>query len=803
VPIRFQTTRDNFLFRSFSLLFALLQTVLTVLFGCLFILIASEEVSAKPAYTIRPPQPWVRAIDLESEVISRSGPAASTFLLDDHQIKLSEKTAERYYHQVQKVETAAGLSDLSQLRFYFEPSFQQLAIHFIRIRRNGALIDALKPSEIKVIQQEEELNQQLYNGTLAALMFLNDLRVGDIVDYAYTVSGENPVLGGRFAETLYLADRQPIQHLHFRLLSPSGRMLAIKNSNIEIAPRVQSLGSDSEYIWERREVAAINVEDGTPDWFNPYPTVSLSEFRSWSDVVQWALPLYGSTNPMPPELISKIQEWRKDYESPEQRAVPALRFVQDEIRYLGIELGRYSHQPTSPARVFARRFGDCKDKSLLLATILKSMGIDAAPALVHSSAGRSLDQKQPSPFEFDHVIVQAKMAGKTYWLDPTMSYQRGELDKYYDPNYERALVLRAGTGELEKIPLPSVNSGSIVVKETYEGNNGAGRISLQVNTTYLGAEADTMRYYLSGSTLSELSKTYLNFYGEANPSIKAEGLPQVEDDQITNTILVKEHYLIDGFWKDNKHRFLAEKIYAETGKPSVTQRSMPLSMRYPLSINQTIEVNLSERPNIDPERGTIANDALKFDYSFSTNGNALKLEYSLRTLANFIPVQKVPQHLLVLDRLHNFVGFELTNGPDAFVRFPSERSSGPLDLVVGLIVVVAVIGIVSVFLIRNRLRARSRSKFGKELKAKVGFAPETAIRVSHETDIDPALRQYKCSCGETPYTPESPPERERFTYDGQGLIGIRLHCSGCRRNTDLYFNPRNNQAGESPSLMTT
>src|SRR5688500_15976321 len=159
---------------------------------------------------------------------------------------------------------------------------------------------------------------------------------------------------------------------------------------------------------------------------------------------------------MPPELISKIQKWQTDLQSPEQRTVAALRFVQDEIRYLGIELGRYSHQPTSPAKVFARRFGDCKDKSLLLATLLKSMGVDAVPALVHSSEGKSLDAKQPSPFAFDHVIVQAKPAGKTYWCDTTISYQRGGLHKYYEPPYERALVKRAGTVELEKIPLPSI-----------------------------------------------------------------------------------------------------------------------------------------------------------------------------------------------------------------------------------------------------------------------------------------------------------------------------------------------------------
>jgi transglutaminase-like putative cysteine protease len=101
--------------------------------------------------------------------------------------------------------------------------------------------------------------------------------------------------------------------------------------------------------------------------------------------------------------------------------------VQDEVRYLGIELGTYSHTPTGPSKVFERRFGDCKDKTLLLATVLNELGIDARPALVNTDARRALDGWQPSPYAFDHVIVRAELGGKTYWLDPTTPYQRGTL----------------------------------------------------------------------------------------------------------------------------------------------------------------------------------------------------------------------------------------------------------------------------------------------------------------------------------------------------------------------------------------
>lgn len=782
------------------------RAAITALFSCLLLMTAGQRAFAKPSFAVRAPQSWVRTIDSKSDTTGELTPASSssTFLLDDHQTKVSEKSVERFYHHVQRIDTAAGLDDVSQLKFYFEPSYQQLTIHFIRIKRDHALIDALRPSEIKVIQQEESLNQQLYNGTLAALVFLNDLRVGDIVDYAYTVSGENPVLGGRFADSFYLADDQPIQHLSQRLVWPSKRSLSLKYANIEIAPQVNRVGDESEYVWERHSVNAVSVDDEIPNWYNPYPSVSLSEFQTWGDVTHWALPLYGATSLDAPELTARIEKWKTELASPEQRTVAALRFVQDEIRYLGIELGRYSHQPTLPGKVFARRFGDCKDKSMLLTAILKSMDIDAAPALVNSTGGRSLDDRQPSPFAFDHVIVQTKIAGKTYWFDPTISYQRGGLDKYYDPEYERALVLRADTSQLEKIPVPGAGSGAIIMAEKYDGSGSSGPITLVVRSAFLGAEADNMRYYLSGVSLAELKKTYLNFYADSNPSIKAVGLPRIEDDQSSNTLVLTEQYVIDEFWKNTSHRFVADRIYSELDKPGVSQRSMPLRVRYPLSITQTIEINLSERYQVTLDRGTFSDEALQFDYAYSVEGNVIKLEYSLKTLADSIPSERVPQHLLVLDRIREYVGFELTNGPRGISSYPTRRSTpsaGVVDALGGLVLLLILL-IAGIFMIRRRLKRGSRIQLGGEIKAKPGATHETAIRLNGEGDLDSFLRGYKCDCEHHPYKPDSPDLRERFTYDGRRLVGIRLHCERCLKNHDLYLDVGSDQIEGLATLQT-
>ncbi|MDX6303448.1 MAG: hypothetical protein QOI77_417, partial [Blastocatellia bacterium] len=546
-----------------------------------------ENASAKPSFTVKPPPVWIKAV----QVNTKHGPSdrPSSILLSDQEVRLSAGNVERFYHHAERVEKTAGLETVSKLQFDFEPSYQFLVIHFIKIIRGDQTIEALRPAEIKVIQKEDELNEQLYNGTMEAVAFLNDVRIGDIVDYAYSVTGDNPVFGGRFSERFYLADSEPMSAVSVRVLAPSDRTLHFVASRMKVQPRVTALSSQTEYLWEDSEVPAVDVEDSTPTWFTQLPWVAVSEFQDWPAVVQWALPLYQVNEPLPIELRGRSDAWTTKFARPEQRMVAALRFVQQEIRYLGIELGPYSHQPNPPARTLARRFGDCKDKSLLLSAMLNYMHIDSAIALANSEARHAIDDWQPSPQAFDHVIVQAKVAGKTYWLDATDDSQRGDFEHYYDLPYERALVLRKDTRGLEAIPAPKIDSPTTLVREHYAIKSYEAPVLLTVTSSYQGPEADYQRQRWSRHSATEMGKLFLNYYAEDIPSIKSDGPPQIQDDADSDTIVVTEKYVIDSLWKDQNHYFRGDLVYGELPVPSISKRSMPLAISHPTFMKQIIE----------------------------------------------------------------------------------------------------------------------------------------------------------------------------------------------------------------------
>src|SRR5439155_17166765 len=130
----------------------------------------------------------------------------------------------------------------------FDPSFQRLFIHHIKIQRGSDSIDKLIPATIKMIQQERDLERHIYNGAVSAVIFLEDVRAGDRIDYSYTIRGFNPILGGRYVDSFSSQTTSPIGRNRFRLLWPKDRKVHFQNHGTVLDPQIQQKGSLTEYI---------------------------------------------------------------------------------------------------------------------------------------------------------------------------------------------------------------------------------------------------------------------------------------------------------------------------------------------------------------------------------------------------------------------------------------------------------------------------------------------------------------------------------------------------------------------------
>ncbi len=348
---------------------------------------------------VTPAPDWVTRIPIASSPADAVSAADGIVeeLVDD-EIRVGA-AIERYRHRVQKLTSTAGVEIAGQVEISFDPSYEHLSLHSLVIGRGDQRIDALKRASIRVLQQESDLDEQVYNGALTALVVVKDLRVGDTLDLEYTLTGANPVFGGRLVDSELLASPHGAERLRVRLLTPAGRSIAARTVGIDLAPSERVSEGLRELVWERRAVPPARLDDQVPSWFVAYPYLSFSELPTWGDVARWATPLFAEATAPAPAVTAKAAEIAASSGSAEERALAALRFVQDDVRYLGIEMGANSHRPHDATQVLEQRFGDCKDKAVLLVSLLRALGLEAEPALVDAGGRARLVE---APISFRH-----------------------------------------------------------------------------------------------------------------------------------------------------------------------------------------------------------------------------------------------------------------------------------------------------------------------------------------------------------------------------------------------------------------
>lgn len=703
---------------------------------------------------------WVKpqAVDLSPAKPDDDTAGGALYLLADEQTNAQDFTS--YQHYATKYLSRNGVEDGSRITIVFDPTYEKLTLNKLVVYRDGKAVDRLASQEVKLLQREEGLEQRLYDGRFSAVMLLEDIRVGDVVEYAYTIQGTNPIFDGNFMDSFDARWGTPLHRFYHRLLWPAGRQLAVKSFDGDFAPTVTKGDAFTEYVWEKNDIPALISDGELPSWYNPYQWVQLSEFQTWAGVNAWALKLLALPDKAPASLMEQAAPLRS-IADPKKRAVEALRFVQKNIRYLGMEVGAHSHKPYPVETVLQRRFGDCKDKALLLCALLHELGLEAYPALVDTDLRLTLSEWLPTALAFNHCVVQLRLDGRIYWLDATMSDQGGGLDQIYFPDYGYALVVKPGADALTRITPGGYDALGYETTETYVISDFKGTAKLDVHSVYRGRTANGMRSWLADNSREERQKYYLNNYAKQYPDIRTDRAPVFADDFEKNEVTSDISYTVSNFWQPDTEDagklycdFYPQSIRGAVDKPDTSLRSMPLKVPYPKRLAQVFKITMPKGVRVEPEELKIDDPAFKYSSKRTVDGSQVTLRYAYETLADHVDAGRTAEYLKHVSRMLDDLDYEVrikkTLAENSVAATPAAPSSAPVALArpspqfspwwMGVPFIVG--GLYWVF----------RAKKERLVHAKSGLAPEQAL--------------HRCArCGRTEH---SAPEVEfRVARDGE------------------------------------
>ncbi|MEZ4338607.1 MAG: DUF3857 domain-containing protein [Sandaracinaceae bacterium] len=693
--------------------------------------------AAEPEVRVRTPIPgWVVAVEPPPPAATAS--ESIELLLADTQLRIDADTTRRHHHRAYRLRDAQAVQEGSTIRVDVADD-ETLDLHYVRLVRDGASIDALgNRDRVRLLHREERLEEGIVDDRRSAVLLLEGVRVGDVLEYAFTIHTPLDARGGRHSSIDRVHEGPAIGHL--RWSARWSEDAPVRTRLVQIPDAWVVATGPTELILEARDVPVAHTGGNTPGWYVGLPTVELSQYDSWSEVARWAAGTYGRVigGPVPPEV--PMDEIRAGA-STEDRVLRALRYVQDDVRYLGIESGEGALVPRPPAVVARRRYGDCKDKAVLLTTLLRVLGVEADVALANALRGTVPDGSLPSLAVFDHVVVRAVVDGRTRWLDPTRTGARGTLDTLAPIGLRRVLVARADVEALEDLPAATLALADHEVTERWDLNRTYARLELEVVSR--GAYADILRpvYAARAPNHTPLLES-LGYRAER------QGEAEVEDDPIANELRVRERFHVPDFWRggtrDVSPWSILDRIPAA---PDAARPAAPFALIFPLHAHHHLRFDSAREWATEPVRETRSAGALRLDHRVEVDGRILDVDFVLTSTDDHVAADDVEAFREALEPLRTGATYQVIEFADSEARSattPSEPTppwlvwlccSAPVGLI--LLVVGWRFG-------RQRWATRRRRAFLRSQRVVDGETPERPLDVKDRAAAEKALGTPRC-----------------------------------------------------------
>jgi hypothetical protein len=553
-----------------------------------------------------------------------------------------------FFRKVMRLETVQAVQQASQWRLEFEPRTQSVLIHTVRIRRGKQDFDHADLTKLHFLEREAGRERFIVDGWCTLLLPLDDVRPGDVLEWSYTLTDESPVLPGRCSSLFHLPTGTHLGKYVFAVRFAGSRPMRWKTSTPQIPPRETRKDGEVNWVWTCENCQCPEPEEFTPEWFSTAPWIQVSDCPDWKTVASaFACTWLEDAPDAVEELAREIERREGDTLG---RITRAVELVQDEFRCLSVNLEPARQLPTQPGTVIRRRYGDCKDLSLLLVRLLKRLGVSARPILVNTVLQKTLADFLPAPGLFNHVLVEFEYQSEKRRVDATVKLQGGDALNRVTPDFGPGLPVDHHAADLVSPPGTSVPPGSYELKESILLDTAGGWSNLDVTVTAKGMYADMLRQEFQNEGVAGLEKKRLHLCIERYVNARRTSPLQHRDDRARNEFVYAESYEIKGFLApDATPEFCLLPVPCDTvlnilKLPPPSPRRAPFALAYPCRVAQIVEVLSPALQQDALPPGWLHNDFFKFDRFYRSASGCVVVAFSLTTLTDAVSPGQIAEY---------------------------------------------------------------------------------------------------------------------------------------------------------------
>jgi len=458
----------------------------------------------------------------------------------------------------------------------------------------------------------------------------------------------------------------PVMHSRFTLQLPAGWRAEAKTFNHRepISPQV----SGSSYVWELKNLPPIETEEAGPDVASLAPRLAVSyyppsgtapdapAFTSWPEVSKWLDGLHATQGTGDAAIKAKATELTSSA-STELEKIDAIGQFAQRVKYVSIQTGigrGGGYRPHAATDVFSKLYGDCKDKSNLMRTMLREVGIESYPVAIYSGDATYVRKEWASPQQFNHAIIAVKVSdevkapavlehatlGRLLFFDPTDEY----TPLGYLPDHEQgsfALVVHPEKGDLVEVPKASPETNHLKRSIKAELRNDGSLVAM-VEELCSGQSATHNRSLYRRSNESDYRKVIERWVSGGVPGSTVAKIEAADN--------AKEFELDVEISAPNYGQLMGGRVWMI--KPALIERRGWYGMQTdkrkhpflldPDSFEETVELLLPSEFRVDeiPTAVNLDGEFGKFAASWDHTDGMLVFKRSFRTEGGEIPAER-------------------------------------------------------------------------------------------------------------------------------------------------------------------
>ena len=358
---------------------------------------------------------------------------------------------------------------------------------------------------------------------------------GAVVEQEVTVRDTAPFFDAGIVEVADVAAAVSVHHARLVIEAPAATPLRYVTRLLPATPpRDETFAGGAEpqspgihrLTFDFHDLPAVDdAEPGLPPDVPRSPYLAFSTGRSWGDVARRYAAIVDQA--IHGADLSPLIRAAGGPAASQLETMNRLLERLGEVRYTGVELGQGGIVPRTPAETLRRKFGDCKDKAVLLIAALRALDIPAYVALLNAGDDQEdVEQELPGFGAFNHAIVVVP-GSPSIWIDPTDRFARaGELPT--DDQGRLALIASPTASGLTRTPeAAAAENRAVKTREFFLADLGTAR-AVETDEYWGAAERDLRAFYttedpdaLRDAVSEYMRKSYLakevTSYDHGNP----------------------------------------------------------------------------------------------------------------------------------------------------------------------------------------------------------------------------------------------------------------------------------------------